>query len=67
MGKLTRARALGEPRLAKHRIDYTELARCVCGAEIVWFEGAGSDNLRHGYGCSDLGWPTRAFRDYKED
>ena len=67
MGKLTSARALGEPRLTKHRIDYTEFARCVCGAEIVWFEGAGSGNLRHEHGCAALGWPTKAFFGYKED
>ena len=67
IGEIVTGQNLEGPRLPKHRIDYDELARCVCGAEIVWFEGAGSDNLCHGYGCSDLGWPTRVFRDYRED
>ena len=62
----TGGRALnrGGPR---HSPDPEVPFRCVCGAEIVWFEGAGSDNLSHGYGCSALGWPTRAFSGYKED
>ena len=54
----------GGPR---HSPDPEEPFRCVCGAEIVWFEGAGSGNLRPGYGCSALGWPTKAFSGYKED
>ena len=51
----------GGPR---HSPDPEEPFRCMCDAEIVWFEGAGSDNLRHGYGCSALGWPTKAFFSY---
>ena len=51
----------------RHSPDPEDLGRCTCGAEIVWCEGSGSDNRRHGYGSSALGWPTKPFFGYKED
>ena len=46
-----------------HRPDGGRWAdRCICGAEIVFFEGSGfGADWAPGYGCEVLGRPTAAF------
>jgi hypothetical protein len=43
--------------MAAHRLDREDDSRCACGALVTWYDGP----EQFGYGCEQLGRPTRAF------